>query len=268
MSDETATDSIISIDFDPPKRRRKAPGEAAGTRKEHDTYDTPPELALACAEWVRARGLIGDAPDLQNAHFYPPARSTFRILEPTSGGGPFVKAARQTWPHAVIAAIDIRPECQKPCEDAGATIFACADSLTLPSPTIASADLVLTNPPFKLADALVRHFYAHMNDGAVLALLLAVTFIACEDRWVPEGDTKRRRGRPPGPGLFTIAPLTYMVPIVPRPSFLTVDGKSTSPKFEAALFVWHKNPLREDDRWDAAYYARIPREPIRWEKSK
>lgn len=275
MSDETKKDcepgGVISLDFDLmtkpgiplPKRRRKAPGEAAGTRKEHDAYDTPPALALACAEWLEGRLLSTTTPPF----CLPGSDGTLHILEPTAGGGPFVKAARQTWPKAVIAAVDIRPECQKPCEDAGATIFACADSISLNPKTIHSADLILTNPPFKLADVLARQMYLNMHDGAVLAFLLSVTFIASEDRWVPGGDTKRRRGRSPGPGLFTIAPLTYMAPIVPRPSFLVIDGKAESPKQEMALFVWVKGRGYVEEKGWAPQGASIPREPIRWEKS-
>ena len=108
---------------------------------------------------------------------------------------------------------------------------------------------IVTNPPFKLADELVRHLWANMKEGASLAFLLSVTFLGSDDRWEVSGD-----GSPIG--LFKVAPLTYCVPIVPRPSFIG----STSPKFEAALFCWVKgDPLRQ---------ALIPQEPIRWSKPK
>ena len=227
----------------PVRKRRMAPGEAAGTRNADDAYDTPEALALACTEWVSKA--IPDPTD--------PARGPPLVLEPCAGKGPFVKAARKTWPDSKIVAIDIRPECRESCVMAGAALdsgggggFHCLDALTLPAATIAAADLIITNPPFKLADALARHFWAHMKDGAVLAFLLSVTFLGSKDRWEEEPS-----------GLFKLAPLSYMVPIVPRPDF-----GATSPKFEAGLFIWVKGDA------DANYGARIPCDPIRWTKPK
>jgi hypothetical protein len=85
-----------------------------------------------------------------------------------------------------------------------------------------------------------------MKDGAVLAFLLSVTFIGSKDRWEEES-----------PGLFKLAPLSYMVPIVPRPDF-----GPTSPKFEAGLFVWVKGNA------GANHGACIPPDPLRWVKPK
>jgi 3'-phosphoadenosine 5'-phosphosulfate sulfotransferase (PAPS reductase)/FAD synthetase len=220
-------------------RPRKAPGEVSGTRRADDAYDTHPALALACVEWIRRAGLVPEA---------PVAGST-RILEPTAGGGPFVAAARQSWPDADIAAVDIREECRAACFAAGAAKFACADALALPVGVISRADLILTNPPFKLADRLARHFFASMKDGASLAFLLSVTFIGSSDRWELENGGPSSR-----PGLFKIAPLRYLVPIVPRPAFT-----GTSPKFEACLMIWSKG-------WEGE--TTIPREPVRWVKGK
>jgi hypothetical protein len=231
--------SEASMEDVPKRKRRMAPGEAAGTRAEDDAYDTPEALALACTEWCRELWAVPIDPS-------DPARRPPLVLEPCVGKGPFVKAARNTWPDAKIVAIDIRPECQGPCLEAGAAVFSNTDALVLNAATIAAADLIITNPPFKLADELVRHFWAPMKDGAALAFLLSVTFLGSKDRWEEEP-----------PGLFKIAPLSYMIPIVPRPDF-----GPTSPKFEVALFVWVKGDA------DANYGARIPPEPIRWAKPK
>jgi hypothetical protein len=237
MSEERIGDGALpsaGMEDVPKRKRRMAPGEAAGTRAEDDAYDTPEALALACVEWC-----VKNLPDPTD-----PAQGPGFILEPCAGKGPFVKAARNTWPDAKIVAIDIRPECLEPCLQAGAVKFACLDSLALPAATIAAADLIITNPAFKHADALARHFWAPMKDGAALAFLLSVTFLGSKDRWEEEP-----------PGLFKIAPLSYMIPIVPRPDF-----GPTSPKFEVALFVWVKGLGRGG--------AIIPPEPIRWAKPK
>ena len=146
-------------------RPRKAPGEGT-TRRDHDAYDTPPELARACVSWCRGHLTIpGDHLE----------RVAPLILDPTAGNGPFAAAAREVWPSSRVVAVDIRDVCRAACEASGA-IFACTDALTLDPKTIGRADLIITNPPFKLADDLVRHLWGHMKDWANLALLLPVTF--------------------------------------------------------------------------------------------
>ncbi len=221
-----------------PKRGRpprRAPGEVNGERHDHDAYDTDPALALACVLWAGSC--------LTRTNLLP------NVLEPTAGGGPFVRAARVTWPNSRIIAVDIDVRADEACRAAGADKVVLMDALKLPPAPISKCDLIITNPPFKLADQLVRHFWPHMHEGASLAFLLSVTFVASSDRWVP------------GSGLFEIAPLHYMIPIVPRPTF--IGGKS--PQFEAALFVWTKGaelfPIGKRG-------ALIPNQPIRWEKPK
>jgi hypothetical protein len=242
------------------KLRRRAPGEAAGTRKENDAYDTDPAVALACMEWIRDRMNLDRAPD---------PGPGLRILDPTAGTGPFVKAAHTVFAGSVIAAGDLRPECEKVCMAAGARVFRAGDSLEIPTRTIELADLIVTNPPFTLADPLARHFYWFMSPGAVLAFLLNVTFIGAQERWapdpMPEGDTDGSFA-----GLFKAAPLTYMVPIQPRPQFLNVnsEGKKTSSPIECALFVWvkGKETIEINGVEHPSPGALIPPEPIRWKK--
>jgi len=237
------------------KMRRRAPGEAAGTRKENDAYDTDPAVALACLEWIRDRMNLDRAPD-------PGPR--LRVLDPTAGTGPFVKAARTVFAESSIAAVDLRPECEKACKEAGARVFWAADALTISTPQIVLADLIVTNPPFILADALARHFYEHMHPGAVLAFLLNVTFIGSSERWADGTDPAY-----PEIGLFKAAPIAYVVPIQPRPQFLDVNtaGKKASSMIECALFVWVKGEeMIEDGLRLARVEAIIPNEPIRWKK--
>jgi len=224
------------------KPKRKAPGEVSGTRRELDAYDTPPELALACVRWCYDNLTISEAP---------------LVLDPTAGGGPFAAAARQVWEKSRVVAVDIRDVCKASCEASGA-VFACADALTLAPATIRRADLIVTNPPFKLADELVWHLWANMKEGASLAFLLAVTFLGSSERWQPGELTVYPERAADSPGIFKVAPLSYCVPIVPRPSFIG----SKSPKFEAALFCWVKG--RANDFVPSI----IPDEPIRWVKTK
>lgn len=210
--------------------RRRAPGEAAGTRHENDDYPTHPDCALAIVKWLSEAQLPGVSP-----------KNPAVILEPTAGSGPFVAAVRAVYPDATIVASDLMDR-REACLAVGASAAFQGDALQIRSAAIAVCDLIISNPPFKLADALVRHFYAHMKDGAVLALLLPVTFLGSQERWQA------------GEGLYALAPLAGLSPIVPRPEF----GEASSPKFEAGVFIWVKG---------SGFVGRIL-SPVRWEKPK
>ena len=196
-------------------------------RRSADAYDTHPDVARACVRWLAA--VTGPAPA--------------RILDPTAGSGPFVRAARECWPASKIAAVDIRGETQAAAHAAGADLSLTADALKIPAELIAMCDLIVTNPPFSLADALLKHLYPAMHPGAHLAFLLSVTWLGSLDRW-------------DGPcSALVSAPITLLAPIVPRPTF----GMKSGPKFECGLFVWKKGHTGP---------ARIPYEPIRWTPPK
>jgi hypothetical protein len=217
------------------------------TRRKHDAYDTDPACALGCARWLVAA--LGLSPEGHEA-----SGERFNILDPMAGGGPFVRAARAVWPDAKIAAIDIRPECEAPLREAGANFIGITDVLAAPQGVFSRVDLVLTNPSFVDAEALVRHLWPGLHDGASIALLLSCTFIAGADRWAdadhPAGATRD--------GLYSIAPLRFMAPIIPRPDFgVIIDGKESGPKFEACLYCWVKGYSGP---------VKIPG-PVRWDKA-
>jgi len=197
-------------------------------RRADDSYDTHPSVALACVRWLAK----------EEGHTAPA-----RILDPTAGSGPFVRAARECWPSSKIAAVDIRGETQAAAHAAGADLSLTADALKIPAELIAMCDLIVTNPPFSLADPLLRHLYRNLRPDARLAFLLSVTWIGSKERWNgPES-------------ALTLAPLAALAPIVPRPTF----GMKSGPKFECGLFVWKKGHTGP---------ARVPSEPIRWAPPK
>lgn len=216
-------------------------------RKEFDNYDTPPALALAGARWCAAN--LGLSPEGAEASGKPP-----KILDPMAGGGPWVRAARAVWPESWIAGIDIRPEAEQAIRAGGASWVGIRDVFSVPPETFAPVDLVITNPSFIEADRLLRHLWKGLRDGAHVAFLLNVTFIGSDERWDPAG------------GLFTFALPRYMLPIVPRPSFLTIDGHDTSPKFEAGFFVWTKGRSLDEAGGPRGACA-IPG-PLHWDKPK
>lgn len=229
MTKDGMDDLELTVDFgaSATPKRRKAPGEGS-TRKAHDAYDTDPDCALACVKMVK---------DLYPGIHHSSPLIT-KILDPTSGMGPWVKAARGVFPGGVIGACDIRPECREPCLATGAAAFHHGDALEIPTKTIALCDLIITNPPFTLADPLAARFLANMRSGAVLAFLLNITFLASAERWAEANPAQ-------APGLLRRFPPRYVLPLVPRPAFLVVNGKKCSGKFEAGLFIWQKGDARK-----------------------
>jgi SAM-dependent methyltransferase len=161
-----------------------------------DAYFTPEPLALAITERLADLGVR-------------PAR----ILEPSSGGGAFVRAARTTWSPARIVAVDIHESCRLFAPGAE---FRCGDFLAQTDPE--GFDLVLGNPPFCDAQAHVEHARRMLRSGGIVAFLLRLSFLGSADR----------KELCAGPG-------RYVAQIVPRPSF-TSDGATDSSEY--ALFMW------------------------------
>ncbi len=173
-------------------------------RNKDDSYYTPDALALECCR-VLARDVVGTSPRC--------------ILEPSSGGGAFVRAADTTWPAAEIAAVDVNPgqwvQYVMPFESYPITDF----------------DLIVGNPPYLLAEQHIRLAMSKLERGGVLAFLLRVNFLGSRAR----------------AALWKDHPISSFYVIRPRPSFTGGQSDAT----EYALFVWGgpKLPVQWID-WD------------------
>lgn len=173
-----------------------------------DRCYTPIPLADACVEIV--------------ARVVPSPQC---VVEPSVGGGSFVRAIRRRWTQAHIAGHDIDP---------GAVGLGLVDRpvvgdwLTGSQPP---ADVVIGNPPFS-DDAAIDHVRRALDVGEVVGLILPWSFLGGVERWNWLHTAERR-------------PLA-VYPITPRPWGDRVR--------ETALYVWA-------GRTGAP--ARIG-EPIRW----
>lgn len=176
------------------------------TRNVGDAYYTPPTLAAAIAARV---ALLVAAPAA--------------VLEPSSGGGAFVRAARATWPTAKITAVDVFEGCRIFASPADA--FVCSSFLEYGGGPF---DLIIGNPPYNEAEDHVSHALALLKPGGLLAFLLRGSFLGSEGR--------NRRIWASGLG-------AYVAPISPRPSF-TGGGTDSA---EYCLFGWVKGS-REPSR--------------------
>lgn len=188
----------------------------ARPRNEGDRYLTPDALARAITDALRDR--LGIAPA--------------GIVEPSAGGGSFVRACVATWPGAPLAAVE--PSIP---DDAGNTPELAASGVQWfegewESVRFASryVDLIVGNPPYNLpgdgrgdapttAERHVTLALERLPEGGHVAFLLRLSFLSGGAR------TERLHSR----GL-----LRALWPVTPRPSF-TGGGTDGS---EYGVFVW------------------------------
>jgi hypothetical protein len=115
-----------------------------------DRYYTPDSVAMK---------LVAAIPEL-GVRVHP-----LTVLEPSCGGGAFMRAIRGRWPDAQLSGVDADPDA--PVRDnVGVTI---ADFLTVQQPY----DLTIGNPPFNAAEEHVRHALKLSRVGVGFLLRLA-----------------------------------------------------------------------------------------------
>lgn len=176
---------------------------------EHDDYSTP--------AWCVHRLL-----DYAGLRRSPCASwsTSGRWLEPAAGEGAIIRAVNEWHRRKVLrapawTAIEIRTVAVNELRsidglDVRAMSF-------FEAPAVAGTQVVITNPPYLLAQRFVEHAHA-LYPGAALAFLLRLNFAASEGRV----------------GFFRAHPPTVLV-IPNRPSF-TGDGRSDATEY--AWFLW------------------------------
>lgn len=172
---------------------------APAQRRKNDAYYTPDALAKALVKRLPSPGLFG------------------RAIEPSCGAGAFLAAYRKRWPSSWAYGIDV--------EDHGQKVV--ADYLTWRperKPTV-----VFGNPPYRHAEAFVRHSLDLVHPGGTVAFLLRMGFLASRRRYPMHRSTPPKR--------ITI--------LVERPSF-TGGGTDAC---DYGWFVWeegYKGPTYVD----------------------
>lgn len=175
-----------------------------------DGYMTPDALALAICAALRRRGV-----------------DPGEIIEPSAGDGAFVRAARATWPHAHVSAVEIDGSKRHGLELTGAHV-ALTDDWPRLARLLANQQaedstmyrLIVGNPPFRQAQEHIEAELDLLREGDRLAFLLRLNFLGSSARvrfW--------RR-----PGLETVQT------VAPRPSFTGGGTDGT----EYAVMTWRK----------------------------
>ena len=166
-----------------------------GQRKESDFYETPVAV-------------IRDL--LQNNHLEGDYKC---ILEPCCGSGNMVLALRETYKDAVIMASDLRDIRQIPY---ASVTYGNSDFLTEPNLS-SPVDLVFTNPPYTVAEKIIRRSFQLYPD-AVVVMLLRLDFQGSQDRYE----------------FWRNYPVNELYPLACRPSF--TGGGTDSNNY--GWFVW------------------------------
>lgn len=179
-------------------------------RLKADSYMTPQPLAKAIVRF------------LEEKHLEFPKGSPTKIIEPSAGEGVFVREAKAAWPTSHVTAYEIREECSKGCEAAGADFFFLGDWGGSVFSQTGPVDLILGNPPFSAAQDHVETALERLVDGGLLAFLLRLSFLGSQHRAKTLWDK---------PGL------RFLVPVPERPDFMNSGQGDNS---EYALYVWKK----------------------------
>jgi len=153
--------------------------------------------------------------------YLPIGRDSF-VLEPACGaGGVFRSLIDRGVDSSRLHGIEISEERANQARATGAGVLT-ADALddeTMWPP----ADLIVSNPPFRQAEAFCRKALTSVNKGGTVAMLLRLAFLESAERYAFHRDY----------------PVTGLWVFSSRPSF-TANGKTDSAAY--AWFVWSPFP--------------------------
>lgn len=133
-------------------------------RAEFDHYPTPLELCRA--------GLA----------FLPGQAAEYRILDPGAGTGVWGRAARERWPNAQIYGLELNEKQAVPHLDAY-TRYDYGDYLQAKRTPEVYFDMIVGNPPYKLALPFVEKSLELLGDGGLLLFLLRLAFLESQERY-------------------------------------------------------------------------------------
>ncbi len=146
-----------------------------------------------------------------------------QVLEPSAGGGAFVRALQALARPPAITAIDIDPEAptmrgQDWASREGPYYLPLRQDFAAPIPGDPRFDLAIGNPPFGAAERHIRRAHEAVRDGGTIVLLLRLAML----------ESRKRRD------LWRDCPLSEVHVLEARPSF--TGGGTDSAAY--AAFVW------------------------------
>lgn len=182
-------------------------------RDPHDFYPTPEKLVIKALEDFRVFAAI------RTGYVKQPGV----IIDPGAGTGVWGSIARRMWPQARIEGFEIRDDAEHhPDYDLWHTRDYLNSVLVRPY-----ADLIIGNPPYKLAEEFIRRSWDALAPDGWMVMLLRLAFL--------EGQAR-------GEGLWSEMPPRAVWVCSARPSFITEGEKAGKTDATAyAVFVWKRN---------------------------
>ncbi|MDI9412104.1 MAG: hypothetical protein QM401_00805 [Bacillota bacterium] len=174
-----------------------------GKRRASDFYETPENVARFFIEFMLTE-------DYKT------------ILEPCSGSGNIVRALREFYPKATIIASDILDVDQ--IKQANVT-YPNTDFLVEPA-LDTPIDLIITNPPYSIAEKIIRRCF-DLYPTATVVMLLRLDFLGSQERH----------------DFWSKHPVNQIYPLSCRPSF-TGDGGTDSNNY--GWFVWEPGNTKQN----------------------
>lgn len=201
-------------------------------RRPADNYPTPAALALRGWEIVQ-RYLAGAGLE------------RVRVCEPGCGDAqPFLAAAATDARVRSLWGCDLRPVRPQPIAVRPGVPFAVEAPLDWTQPCADRWDVIITNPPYVVAEAFVRVALERLEPNGVCMMLTRIGFLASQGR------------RP----FWSAHPPTEVAVIRPRPGF-TGDGGTDSTEY--AYMVWapgqHQGSALSWCDWPKPPKVRLPR---------
>ncbi len=206
--------------------KRHNPWVSRNKRRKHDEYKTPQSLiAYAVRQFV--------------------PRSARKILDVGANDGRWgIIAANHVHAVDVLCGVEIQ-DMPKPL---GFTHWHGYTDYTLPMDRammdVTEFDLIVANPPFKPAEAIVRAAWHQLAPGGTMIMLLPITFCGSDDR---------RRG------LWLDLPPYRVHLLTPRVQYEYPGNKDNNPR-DDGLYIWRKHEGGDVD----GRAGLLPVEPVRW----
>jgi hypothetical protein len=172
-------------------------------RDPHDFYPTPIELCRAALDLI------------------PESRSSIFVLDPGAGKGPWGQVIKEINPYSHLTGVELQDD---PKPDAYDFWYNNQDFLDFNLRLIDKYDLIIGNPPYKLAEEFIKQSYGMLSNGGKMLFLLRLAFLESKARYF---------------GIWsTIRPSKVWI-CSRRPSF-TGDRKTDATAY--AIYEWVKAP--------------------------
>lgn len=206
--------------------RRHNPWTTPNERQPHDEYKTPRKLIKFAIE------------------NYVPSESR-SILDIGANDGRWGQAAAFHCKHArVLCGVEIQDMPQPPIFTHWHSECDYTAPIDRELMSVKRFDLIIANPPFKVAEPIIRAAWSQLMPSGTMIMLLPMTFC---------GSDSRRRG------LWLDLPPLKVHLLTPRVSYEYKGNTDNNPR-DDALYIWRK---RKDGDVDGRA-GLLPVEPVRW----